>query len=522
MAPGTGIVFRQTKRKKILELRTPMNAIIGLSALAAGEVNDPSAMEGAISKIGLSARYLLSLINDILEMSRIESGRMTLNEGPFDFEQLVSDVNTIIYRQSCDKGVDYDAIVNGFTESVYVGDATKLQQILINILGNAVKFTGAGGKVTLAIEQLRRASNRATLRFTISDTGCGIDEAFLPHIFDAFSQEGSSYTSASNGTGLGLAITKNMVEMMNGHIGVQSIKGIGSVFTIEVQLGIPEESRRYLDMVSAMNLHSLSALVVDDDVVVCRSTKNILSNMGMRAEWVDSGRAAVERVEQAHAGHEDFDTVFIDWKMPDMDGIETTRRIRKIVGPDVTIVIMTAYDYRAIEAQAREAGVDLFMEKPLFQSSIISAFEKIFSARRDKIEPAPVQRYDFTGRRILLAEDHPLNVEVARRLLEKAHAEVVVVNNGLEALEAFTTAPTDYFDAILMDIRMPVMDGLTASNSIRNLKKEGSRTIPIIAMTANAFDEDVEQSLSHGMDAHLIKPIDPMLLYATLQKLMRR
>lgn len=502
------------------ELRTPMNAIIGLSALAANDVDDPVAMEDAIGKIGMSARYLLSLINDILEMSRIESGRMTLSEEPFDFEQFVSGVNTIIFGQANSKGVDYDAVVNSFMEPVYVGDVTKLQQILINVLGNAVKFTPPGGKITLAMEQLQCANRRATLRFVVSDTGIGIDEKYLPHLFDAFSQESSNYTSTSTGTGLGLAITKSLVEMMNGQIHVRSVKNVGSVFTIDVQLGISSESQQYINLLASMNLAKLKTLVVDDDVLVCQSTVNILSSMGMEAEWVDSGLGAVERVEVMHAAKEDYDTIFVDWKMPDIDGIETTRRIRKIVGPEVTIIIITAYDWRAIEPLAIEAGVDMFMEKPIFQSSIVRAFEKVFRVKAAKMELKPAAVFDFTGRRILLAEDHPLNVEVAKRMLEKIGAEVVVVNNGLEALETFTTAPDDYFDAILMDIRMPVMDGLAATRNIRNLRKKGSRTVPIIAMTANAFNEDVETSLSNGMDAHLAKPIEPQVLFATLQRLI--
>ncbi|MDO5112082.1 MAG: response regulator [Clostridia bacterium] len=502
------------------ELRTPMNAIIGLSALAANDVNDPAAMADAIGKIGMSARYLLSLINDILEMSRIESGRMTLTEEPFDFEQFISGINTIIFGQANAKGVDYDAVVNSFMEPVYVGDATKLQQILINVLGNAVKFTPPGGKITFAMEQISCAKARATLRFVISDTGSGIDEKYLPHLFDAFSQESASFTSTSTGTGLGLAITKSLVEMMNGHIHVRSVKNVGSVFTIDVQLGASVESRQYLQLLSTLNLSKLKTLVVDDDVIVCQSTVRTLASMGMEAEWVDSGMRAVERVQQAREDKHDYDTIFIDWKMPDMDGVETTRQIRGIVGPDVTIIIITAYDYRMIEAAAIEAGADMFMEKPLFQSSIVKAFEKVFRVNAAKVEIKPAAPRDLAGKRILLAEDHPLNVEVAKRMLEKAGAEVVVVNNGLEALETFTTAPDDHFDLILMDIRMPVMDGLAATRNIRNLRKKGSRSVPIVAMTANAFDEDVELSLASGMDAHLAKPIEPEMLFATLQRLM--
>ncbi|MDO5111670.1 MAG: PAS domain-containing protein [Clostridia bacterium] len=372
------------------ELRTPMNAIIGLSSLAASDVGDPGAMEDAIGKIGLSARYLLSLINDILEMSRIESGHMELNKAAFDFDRLIGSVNNLIAGQAGEKGVTYEYAAEGEMEPVYTGDATKLQQILINVLGNAVKFTPSGGKVTMTMAQTRRTGDRATLRFIIRDTGVGMDEKFLPHLFDAFAQESASFVSTSTGTGLGLAITKSMVDMMNGHISVQSTKGVGSTFTVDVQLGIPQENKK--------------------------------------------------------------------------------------------------------------------LEKAT-------------------ISPQPQQgraKYDFSGKRILLAEDHPLNVEVARRLLQRAGAQIVVTNNGLEALQAFANAEDGYFDAILMDIRMPEMDGMTATRRIRALDKPGSRDIPIIAMTANAFDADVELSLSNGMDAHVTKPIDPQFLYATLQELLEK
>ncbi len=500
------------------EIRTPMNAIIGLSTLASSDVNKPDVMEDTISKIGMSARYLLSLINDILDMSRIESGSLSLNKDVIHFEKLISGINNIIYTQATGKGVDYDAIANGFTELEYIGDATKLQQILINILGNAVKFTPEGGKVTFMIEQVEKNTREATIKFTVSDTGIGIDEEFIPHMFDAFSQESTGYTATVNGTGLGLAISKRLVEMMNGHIDVRSIKGVGTEFTIYVKLGLTDNAVVRQTMLTSLNLKNLHALVVDDDVVVCQTTHKVLSQMGIDAQWVDSGRKAVELVRAYNTKKNDFDTIFIDWKMPDMDGIETTREIRKIVGPDVTIIIMTAYDWQQISQEARNAGVDMFMEKPLFQSSVVSAFEKIFLKKKDKIVEIKEPEYDFTGRNILLVEDHPLNTEIARRILERRNFNVVTASNGLEAIENYMSAADGYFCAILMDVRMPVMDGLTAAANIRRLKKPGSRTIPIIAMTANAFDEDVEKSRNCGMDAHLAKPIDQEILFGTLER----
>lgn len=500
------------------EIRTPMNAIIGLSALAATDVDKPDIMADSIAKIGMSARYLLSLINDILDMSRIESGRMELNEYVFDFDKLISNINNIVYSQAMKKGLDYDVIINSFMEKAYLGDETKIQQVLINILGNSIKFTPKGGKVTLTVKQLEYVNNRAKLQFTISDTGIGMEEEFLPHLFETFSREANGYTATVQGTGLGLAISKSMVEMMDGEISVRSIKNVGSVFTIQIYLGVSEETKERLDLVESMNLTKLRALIVDDDVLVCKSTEQMLLDMGLQAEWSDSGLAAIEKVEKRHLERQDYDTIFVDWKMPDLDGIETTRRIRRIVGPDVTIIFMTAYNWTAFEEQARAAGVDYFMEKPLFRSSVVAAFEKIYLHKENKIEINRKKTYHLQGKHVLLAEDHYLNVEVARRILEKEGVSVEVANNGIEAMETFAEAEQGTFDAILMDVQMPEMDGLTAASNIRKMKKPGSKTIPIIAMTANAFDEDVKKSKDSGMDAHIAKPFDAHTIYETLDR----
>ncbi|MDD3223034.1 MAG: response regulator [Lachnospiraceae bacterium] len=499
------------------EIRTPMNAIIGITSLAAGDISDAKMIREDLTKIGMSARYLLSLINDILDMSRIESGRMVLSSGSIPFEEFISSVNNIIYSQCEEKGIAYDAIVSGFVESAYIGDQVKLQQILVNILGNAVKFTPKGGKITLKIEQLHREAGNAVMRFTINDTGIGIDEEFLPYLFNAFEQEDTGVTSSYGGSGLGLAICKSMVEMMDGHIEVHSIKGIGSEFVVELKLGISEEAAKQAILKNQAPLPALYTLVVDDDITVCQSTQQILERMGMRSEWADSGIAAIEMVKQGFKAQKNFDLILLDWKMPGMDGIETAREIRKIVGPEVTIIIMTAYDWSQIEKAARAAGVNMFMQKPLFHSTLMSAFYKIYGGEAKSTVSVGTD-YHFEGKHILLVEDHPLNTEVAKRLLEKQGIKVTTANNGLSAIEIFAQAMPGTFDAILMDVRMPVMDGLTAASNIRQMKKEGSSTIPIIAMTANAFEEDIRKSRESGMDAHLGKPIDPPILYATLDK----
>jgi len=500
------------------EIRTPMNAIIGLDAIALQEQGLSAAMEDHLQKIGISARFLLSLINDILDMSRIESGRMALKNEPFSFEKLIDGINTILYEQCRDSGIDYDCVLKSFTEERYVGDATKLQQVLINILGNAVKFTPKGGKIHFMVAQLSHTKDKARMRFEIADTGIGIDESFLPHMFEPFSQENRGRTSAYGGTGLGLAISKNIVGLMGGEISVHSIKDVGSSFTVEVDLGLTSETIRRRAILDSACMTPLNTLVVDDDVIVCQHTQMLLQQAGLQAEWVDSGAGAVERVEQKHAQQDDYDLILLDWKMPDMDGIETARRIRRIVGPEVTIIIMTAYDWADIEAKARAAGVDLFMKKPVFASSVTKAFENVFRRKQEVTEPERQPEFHFDGRRVLVCEDNEINAEIARNILEMKGMEVEQAGNGAEAIEQFLSRPDSYYDAILMDVRMPIMDGLEATRTIRAMKKPGSRTIPIIAMTANAFQEDVKSSMDAGMNAHLAKPFEPQTLYETLDR----
>lgn len=501
------------------EIRTPMNAIIGMSAIAAQNVNNPEQVSECISKVGLSARFLLNLINDILDMSRIESGKMTVKWEKFPFEELLNGINGIIYEQAAKKGLDYDYIVTSFTDTYYIGDAMKIQQVLINLLGNAIKFTPVGGKVQLLIHEKKEANGKTHMVFTVNDTGVGMTEEFQKIMFDPFEQENNSTMSPYGGTGLGLAICKNLVAMMGGTISVNSIEGIGSEFTVELTLERCEEEKTVCKPSVLDNFSQLYTLIVDDDVIICEHTKQVLLSMGMRAEWVDGGKKAVDLVRDKWNRQKAFDVILLDWKMPDMDGIETARQIREIVGPVVTIIIMTAYDWSDLEIDAKAAGVNLLVSKPLFKSSILSAFEKIYEEKEEGQEkntnPKDIE-YDFAGKCVLLVEDHILNIEVARRLLESKGIIVDIAENGLAAIESFTTAPEGRYDLILMDIRMPMMDGLTAARSIRHLKKKYAGTVPIVAMSANAFDEDVEKSKAAGMNAHLAKPIEPYLLYATL------
>ena len=497
------------------EIRTPMNAIIGMSTIAAKSIGDDEQVADCISKIGISSRFLLSLINDILDMSRIESGKMLLKNEKIPMEDFLCGINSICYPQAASKAVEYECIVDPVLDDYYIGDAMKLQQVLINILNNAIKFTGESGKVTLSASQRSRMKNDAVLRFIINDTGIGMSEEFLPHIFEPFTQESIGTTALYGGTGLGMAISKSIVDMMDGKITVRSIKGIGTEFTVDVKLGITEEEKlRHNQKKQNFNFSHLKTLVVDDDVAVCESAVVTLHEMGIKAEWVDSGRKAVDRIRECWARGAYYDMVLIDWKMPEMDGIETARQIRRIVGPDVTIIIMTAYDWSSIEHEAKLAGVNLLMSKPMFKSSLVSAFSRALGEKEEQEQEAAGFDFDFSGKRVLLVEDNAINTEVAALLLTDQGFAVDTAENGRTAVEKVKAS--DGYDAVLMDIQMPIMDGLSATVNIRHLSNPDARDIPIIAMTANAFDDDIEKSRAAGMNAHLAKPIEPERLYQTL------
>lgn len=501
------------------EIRTPMNAIIGMSTIAMQSLGDEKQVSDCLSKIGISSRFLLSLINDILDMSRIESGKMLLKNEKIPIEEFLTGINSICYNQANAKGVEYECIVDPVLEDYYIGDAMKLQQVLINILSNAIKFTEESGKITFSVEQRKKSKSGALLRFIVNDTGIGMSEEFMPHIFEPFSQESTGTTALYGGTGLGLAISKNIIDMMGGSIVVRSIRGIGTEFTIDVRLGISDDEKMRHNQKKQhqdYNFSHLKTLVVDDDVAVCESIAVTLREIGITSEWVDSGQKAIEKVKMLWADEKYYDLILIDWKMPGMDGIETARQIRRVVGPEVTIIIMTAYDWISIESEAKKAGVNLLMSKPMFKSSLISAFTKAFGENDDKKQQEEIINYDFAGKHILLVEDNYLNTEVARMLLESKGFIVDTAENGLRALEIYSKTQDGYYDAILMDIRMPLMDGLTAAKSIRHLSNKDAKTIPIIAMTANAFDDDIDKSKAAGMNAHLAKPIEPEWLYQTL------
>ena len=496
------------------EMRTPMNAIIGLGSIALKEPNLPPRTHEHLTKIGESARHLLTLINDILDMSRIESGRMVLKSEEFSFSNLLEQVNTMFSGQCAMKGLTYDCHVVGNVDECYIGDATKLKQVLINILGNAVKFTPAPGKVTFTIEKTAHYENKTTLRFTISDTGIGMDEDYLPKIFEVFSQEDSTSANAYGGTGLGMPITKNIVEMMNGNISVKSKKHVGSEFVVTLTLKNADSTQQTRG--KGINVKDLKVLVVDDDPIACEHAKLILEDLGVAVDTALNGTDAIEMVKLHHARHESYNALLVDWRMPEPDGIDVTRRVREIIGNESAIIILTAYSWEEVMDEALAAGVDSFISKPLFANTLIDEFSRALENKNISIGDEQ-EEVDLEGKHILIAEDMFVNAEIIKEILSMMGMEVDHAENGKLVVEMFDKSPLNYYDAILMDIRMPIMDGLKATENIRALTRADAKTIPIIALTANAFDEDVQRSLQAGMNAHLTKPVEPEHLYETLK-----
>ncbi|MBQ7202420.1 MAG: response regulator [Eubacterium sp.] len=498
------------------EIRTPMNAIIGLDNIALNDPDISPKTRDYLTKIGNSAEHLLNLINDILDMSRIESGRLVLKNEEFSFSKLIEYINTMFSGQCSDKGLDYQCRINGHVDDYYIGDNMKLRQVLINILGNAVKFTPAGGLVELTVECTAQYDKKSTLQFKIKDNGIGMSEEFLPHIFDAFAQEDGSSTNKYGSSGLGLAITKNIVEMMNGNIAVESEKGKGTVFTVTVTL---RNAERGSDAEVEINPNEMCVLVIDDDSVACEHAKLVLEKAGIASEIATSGAEALEMIKLRHARREPYNLILVDWMMPEMDGIETTREIRSIIGHESAIIILTAYKWDDILDDAVSAGVDSFIAKPLFAGNLLDEFKQAVK-RKETIAAKEAHPADLSGKRVLVAEDVEINSDILKMVLQMRNIESEVAVNGKIAVDMFSEHPEGYYAAILMDMRMPEMDGLEATRVIRSMSRPDAKKIPIIALTANAFDDDVQRSLQAGLNAHLTKPVKPEALFGTLEELI--
>ncbi|MEE5992325.1 MAG: response regulator [Oscillospiraceae bacterium] len=498
------------------EIRTPMNAIIGLDNIALSDPNISPKTREYLEKINSSAQHLLNIINDILDMSRIESGRMILKNEEFSFSKALEQINTIISGQCREKGIFYECRIKGNIKDYYIGDNMKLEQILINILGNAVKFTPSGGTVCFMIEAVAEFDGKSTIRFIIRDTGIGMSKEYLPKLFETFSQEDSSATSKYGSTGLGMPITKSLVELMNGNIQVESEKGKGTTFTVTVTL---TDSKRKTNQLEEGNLRpeDMTVLVIDDDPVACEHAQVILRQVGISCDFALSGAEGLQMVEMRHARRDSYNLILVDWKMPEMDGVETVKKIRSIVGNEMAIIILTSYNWDEVIDEAKKAGVDTFVPKPLFASTVMDEFKEAF---RKKNEKQTANKPDLTNLRILLAEDVKVNAEIMQMVLSMRGMRVDIAENGKIAVELFQSHEPDYYAAILMDMRMPVMDGLEATRTIRAMNRMDAQKIPIIALTANAFDEDVQRSMQAGLNAHLSKPIQPDILFETLESLI--
>ena len=499
------------------DIRTPMNAIIGFTTIAVSHIDNKTQVQDCLQKVLSSSNHLLSLINDILDMSRIESGKVQIKEQECNISELMHNLVNIIQPQVKAKQLELFIDTFEVANEDVIADSLKLNQVFINLLSNAVKYTPAGGTISFRIMQ------KTTFRhgygdyvFVIKDNGVGMSKEFVEHVFEPFEREVSATQSGIQGTGLGMAITKNIVEMMNGTIEVESEPDKGSVFTVEITLKLQDVKRNEEQI---KQLDGFRALVVDDDFHVCDSVSKMLKKIGMRAEWTTSGREAVYRAEIASQEGDSYHTYIIDWQMPETSGIETARRIRNVVGDEVPIIILTAYDWADIEGEARSAGVTAFCAKPLFMSDLKSALlmaNNLISKEED--ETAAWTLADFSGKRILLVEDIELNREIAQAILEEAGFEVESAPDGTDAVAMVEKSEEYYYDAVLMDVQMPIMDGYEATRTIRNMARDDVKTLPIIAMTANALEEDKEAALKNGMNAHLAKPIDVEVFMEVLSR----
>jgi len=498
------------------DIRTPMNAIVGFTSLALSHLDQRDQVEGYLKKILTSGSHLVSLINDVLDMSRIESGKMRLEEALCSLPDVLHSLRSIVQADVRSKQLDfYIDTVDVLDEDVYC-DKLRLNQVLLNLLSNAIKYTPAGGTVSMRItEQAGAPEGSARYEFRIKDSGIGMSQEFVDHIFEPFERERNSTISGIQGTGLGMAITKNIVDMMDGSIEVHSQQGAGSefiaTFTFRVGQG-PKEPR------AIPELSGCRALVVDDDFNTCDSVTYMLQQFGMRAEWTLSGKEAVLRTRQAVARRDSYSVYIIDWLMPDMNGVEVARRIRMETDGDAPIIILSAYDLADIEDEARGAGVTAFCSKPLFMSELRNSLCSVACSKDQPDGPQPEKRR-HTGR-ILLAEDNELNQEIAESILTEAGFTVEIAANGQIALDMLQDARPGHYDLILMDVQMPVMDGYTATRAIRALDDRRLASIPILAMTANAFEEDRREALRSGMSGHIAKPIDIAKLFETLDSII--
>lgn len=501
------------------DIRTPMNAIIGLTAIAGTHIDDRERLVDCLSKITISSKHLLGIINEVLDMSKIESGKMELQDDEFSLPELIDNLLTMSKPEVSAKKHELNVSVISIEHEHVIGDSQRIQQVFMNLMSNAIKYTPAGGKINLYItEKTTNKPKVGCYEFIFEDNGIGMSQEYLEHIFEPFTRNRNDVRIEKiQGTGLGMPITRNIIQMMNGTINVESELDAGTRITVNIFLKLRTEDEK----TSFEKFIDLPVLVADDDENSCMYTCEILEEIGMKGEWVLTGQDAVKKTVEHHENGNDFFAVILDWKMPGMDGIETTREIRRLVGRDVPIIIISAYDWSDIELEARAAGADAFISKPLFKSRMIHLFHELAGENENEKSASDLEIFsneDFSGRRALLVEDNFLNAEIAGEILEMTGLAVEYAKDGKEAVDIMSNAEENYFSVIFMDIQMPVMNGYEAARAIRTLPGNYVKSVPIIAMTANAFAEDVAAAKNAGMNEHIAKPLDLDQLLKALKK----
>ena len=502
------------------DIRTPMNAIIGFTALATAHIDSKEIVLDYLKKIHTSGQHLLSLINDVLDMSRIESGSVRIEYTAVHLPDILHDLRTIIQGSVHSKQQDLYIDTQDVIHEDIVTDKLRLTQVLLNIISNAVKFTPVGGMINIRVlEKPSRRDGYATIIFSVKDNGIGMSTEFRKHVFDSFTREHTVTENGIGGTGLGMSITKNIVDMMGGTIQVESETGKGTEFTVMLEC---ETSGETVKLEAVPELKGARALVVDDDAETCMSVSKMLREIEMTADWTTSGREAVLRAKEAYEQNQEFKVYIIDWLMPDMNGIETVRRIRMVVGSECPIIILTAYDWSDIEQEAREAGVTAFVSKPLFLSELREVLmnpEQRELLKNEKQKSQIESKRSYAGKKVLLVEDNELNCEIATAIMEEIGLDVDIAEDGTDAVNIMSSEEGRKYDLIFMDIQMPKMDGYTATREIRTLKDQKCANIPIIAMTANAFEEDRRKAIRAGMNGHIAKPISAKIILENLDQI---
>ena len=486
------------------DIRTPMNAIVGYSTLLMKDADDKNKVIEIGKKITYSSQHLLSLINDVLDMSKIESGRTSLNSDKVDVSEVINNISEIVLVQTKSKKQSFEIKTKGNIPSYIYADKLRLTQILLNLLSNAVKYTEKNGTISLTVEGYGNNGQTSHLRFIVSDNGQGMSREFIEKIFEPFSRETNSMTNKIQGTGLGMSITKSIIDLMGGTIDIQSELGKGSVFTVDLMFSVPldeNDDNFFAD-------HEITRVLVgDDEIDITENIQSILSDAGLECDAAIGGLESVDKATRAYEDNNSYDVIILDWKMPDMDGVECVRRIRKEIGKDVPIFVLSSYDVSEIEDEAKKAGVDLFLPKPFFLSNFQRVLDTYYQNKAN-IEEEENNSNDFSSVKILVAEDNEINAEIITELLDSIGIKCVIAEDGEEALRVFTESSPDEYDMIFMDIQMPRMDGYESARRIRSSNNTRAKSIPIIAMTANAFEDDVKASMASGMNAHISKPID--------------